>query len=466
MQKTEAINEKGCRCEDRVEPDGRTGVQSATVAEVKVGDSVNANLMDKLLSKENLNKAYRQVKRNGGAPGIDKMTVEEALPYLREHGEEIKEKIRKGLYHPQAVRRVEIDKPDGGVRLLGVPTVVDRVFQQALAQVLTPIFEPTFSDSSYGFRPGRDAHQAIEKAKGFYEHGYTYVVDLDLAKYFDTVNHEILMDMVMTYIKERPIIRLIRAFLKSGVMIGGLISPTEQGTPQGGPISPLLSNVYLTRFDKWLEERGHKFVRYADDCNIYLKSQRAAERVMEHCVEFLEGNKMRLTVNRNKSEVGSPLKLKFLGFSLYKVKGKVGIRPHGKSKERFKKKVRQITKRNRGFAFDAIVLELKRYTDGWINYYGIADMKAFMENANQWIRRRLRMYIWKQWKKVSARFRNLQKLGVPKEQAWQWANTRKGYWHIADCWILSTTITNKRLVKRGYADIAKRYEVVHIHVNC
>jgi len=463
MQKTEAIYEMGYLWEDKVEPEGNTGVQSATAADVEVGDSVNVSLIDKLLSKKVLNEAYRKVKRNGGAPGIDGMTVDEALPYLKEHGEEIKEKIRKGLYHPQAVRRVEIDKPDGGVRLLGVPTVVDRVIQQALVQVLTPIFEPTFSDSSYGFRPGRSAHQAIEKTKEYYEQGYTYVVDLDLAKYFDTVNHEILMDMVMTYVKERPIIRLIRAFLKSGVMIGGLVSPTERGTPQGGPISPLLSNVYLTRFDKWLEERGHKFARYADDSNIYLKSRRAAERVMEHCVEFLEGKKMQLTVNQDKSQVGSPLRLKFLGFSLYKVKGKVGIRPHGKSKERFKKKVRQITKRNRGHAFGDIVLELRRYTDGWINYYGIADMKTFMQDSNQWIRRRLRMYIWKQWKKVSARFRNLQKLGVSKEQAWQWANTRKGYWRIADSWILSTTITNNRLVQRGYADIAKKYEAVHIN---
>jgi len=264
MQKTIA-NEMGCRCEDRVEPEGNTGVQSATAAGMEVGDSVSASLIDKLLSKKTLNEAYKRVKRNGGAPGIDKMTIEEALPYLQEHGEEIKEKIRKGLYHPQAVRRVEIAKPDGsGVRLLGIPSVVDRVFQQALVQVLTPIFEPTFSESSYGFRPGRNCHQAIEKAKEYYEQGYTYVVDIDLAKYFDTVNHEILMDMVMTHVKERSIIRLIRAFLKSGVMIGGLTSPTEQGTPQGGPISPLLSNVYLTRFDSWLEERGHKFVRYAD----------------------------------------------------------------------------------------------------------------------------------------------------------------------------------------------------------
>ena len=234
MQKTVAGKGTGYLCEDRVEPKGNTGVQSATAADVEVGDSVNANLIDRLLSDKNLNEAYKKVKRNGGAPGVDGMTVEEALPYLKEHGEEIKERIRKGLYHPQAVRRVEIPKPDGGVRLLGVPAVVDRVIQQALVKILTPIFEPTFSDSSYGFRPGRNCHQAINKTKEYYEQGYRHVVDIDLAKYFDTVNHEILMDMVMTEIKERPIIRLIRAFLKSGVMINGLVSPTELGTPQGG----------------------------------------------------------------------------------------------------------------------------------------------------------------------------------------------------------------------------------------
>ena len=298
MQKTVAGSGTGCLCENRVEPEGITGAQSATAAEMEVGDSVSANLVERLLNDKNLNEAYKRVKRNDGAPGIDGMTVEEALPYLKKHGEEIKEQIRKGLYHPQAVRRVEIPKPDGGVRLLGVPAVVDRVIQQALVQVLTPIFEPTFSENSYGFRPGRNCHQAINKTKEYYEQGYTYVVDIDLAKYFDTVNHEILMDMVMTEIKERPIIRLIRAFLKSGVMIDGLVSPTELGTPQGGNISPLLSNVYLTRFDRWLESRGHKFSRYADDCNIYLKSQRAAERVMEHCVEFLEGKKMQLVSSR------------------------------------------------------------------------------------------------------------------------------------------------------------------------
>jgi group II intron reverse transcriptase/maturase len=301
------------------------------------------------------------------------------------------------------------------------------------------------------------------KAKEYYEEGYTQVADIDLEKHFDTVNHDILMDSVMTEVKERPIIRLIRGFLKSGVMANGIVSPTEEGTPQGGNLSPLLSNIYLTRFDRLLEERGHKFVRYADDCNIYLKSRRAAERVMENSIEFLEGKKMKLRVNRAKSRVGSPVKLKFLGFALYtRSDGTKGVRIHPKSVKRFKAKVKEITKRNRGRNFDRIVFQLKRYTDGWIMYYGIADMKMLMGELNQWIRRRLRMYIWKQWKKISAKFRNLQKLGVTKQQAWEWANTRKSYWHTSKSWILGTTITNNRLERRGYADISKKYEAVHL----
>jgi group II intron reverse transcriptase/maturase len=460
MQQTERT---GWPSGNKVEPESSGGAQSVTPADTERRGSAHG-LLGQLVSRDNLNAAYKKVKANGGAPGVDGMTVEEAAPYLKAHKDEIIRRIIKGKYKPQPVRRVEIPKPDGGVRLLGVPTVVDRVIQQAAVQVLTPMFEPTFSDNSYGFRPGRSAHQAIAKAKEYFEAGYSHVVDLDLAKYFDTVNHEILMDMVMTEVKERPIVRLIRAFLKSGVMVGGVVSPTEEGTPQGGNLSPLLSNIYLTRFDRMLEGRGHKFVRYADDCNIYLKSRRAAERVMEKCVVFLEGEKMKLKVNREKSEVGSPTRLKFLGFALYTKKDKTkGVRIHPKAIKRFKAKAKEITKRNRGKKFDQIVYELKQFTNGWIQYYGIADMKTLMADINQWIRRRLRMYIWKQWKKVKTKFQNLQKLGVSKEKAWEWANTRKGYWHTSNSWILATTITNKLLKQRGYADISKKYELVHAH---
>jgi group II intron reverse transcriptase/maturase len=445
-----------------VEPECNKEVQSTASADAEVKDGVGY-LLEKMLSRENLNAAYKKVKKNGGAAGIDQMSVADALPYLKEHGEEIKNRILKGKYKPSPVKRVEIPKPDGGVRLLGVPTVVDRVIQQALVQVLTPVFEPTFSDNSYGFRPKRSAHQAIRKAKEYYDEGYRWVVDLDLEKYFDTVNHEILMDMVMTEVKERPIIRLIRAFLKSGVMENGIVKPSDEGTPQGGNLSPLLSNIYLTRFDQMLEGRAHKFVRYADDCNIYLKSKRAAERVMENCVEFLEGKKMKLKVNRSKSMVARATQTKFLGFRLYYnvKKGEGGIGVHPKSVKRFKARVKQITRRNRGRSFDRIVFELKRFTDGWIQYYGMADMKTLMDELNAWIRRRLRMYVWKQWKKTSTKFRNLQKLGATKQKAWEWANTRKSYWHTANSWILATTITNERLERRGYANISKKYETVH-----
>jgi group II intron reverse transcriptase/maturase len=460
MQKT--ADNTGYPCDGRVEPRSNTEAQSTALADAEVKDGAEC-LLEKLPARDNLNAAFGKVKKNGGVAGIDQMSVADALPYLKEHGEEIKNRILKGKYKPSPVRRVEIPKPDGGVRLLGVPTVVDRVIQQALVQVLTPVFEPTFSENSYGFRPKRSAHQAIMKAKEYYDEGYRWVVDLDLEKYFDTVNHEILMDMVMVEVKERPIIRLIRAFLKSGVMENGIVKPSDEGTPQGGNLSPLLSNIYLTRFDQMLEGRGHRFVRYADDCNIYLKSKRAAERVMGSCVEFLEGKKMKLKVNRNKSMVARATQTKFLGFRLYYnyKKGEAGIGIHPKSVKRFKAKVKQITKRNRGRSFDKIVLELKRFTNGWIQYYGIADMKTLMAELNQWIRRRLRMYIWKQWKKISAKFRNLQRLGATKQQAWEWANTRKSYWHTSNSWILATTITNERLEHRGYANISKKYETVH-----
>ena len=460
MQKTEFKSNPDCPCEDRVELEGNKGVQNIASLEKAEEDGAES-LLDKLLHRDNLNLAYKKVKKNGGAPGIDGMTVEEMLPYLKEHREEIVTAIRNGKYKPKPVRRVEIPKPDGGVRMLGVPTVIDRMIQQAIAQVLQPIFEPIFSDNSYGFRPGRSAHHAIMKSREYYEQGYRNVVDIDLAKYFDTVNHDVLTNMLREEISDKDIIRLIRAFLKSGVMADGIVKPTEEGTPQGGNLSPLLSNIYLNKFDKMLEERGHKFVRYADDCNIYLKSQRAAERVMTSSVEFLEG-KLRLKVNQEKSKVGSPLRLKFLGFSLYTIKGKVGIRPHQKSVKKFKARVKQITKRNRGRSIDKILMELKLYTWGWINYYGIADMRTLMEAANQWLRRRIRMYIWKQWKKTSARYRNLKMLGIPSRKAWEWANTRKGYWHIANSFILSRSLTNEYLTTLGYNDISKRYEAMHL----
>jgi RNA-directed DNA polymerase len=449
----------GCPCEDRVEPEGTRGVRSTGALENADRDGAD-ELLERLLDRNNLNAAYKRVKQNGGAAGVDGMKVEEMLPYLKEHNAEIVDSIRTGRYKPKPVRRVEIPKPEGGVRMLGVPTVIDRMVQQALVQVLQPIFEPTFSDSSFGFRPNRSAHQAIKKAKEYYEQGYTHVVDIDLAKYFDTVNHDLLIEMLRKEIKSKTILKLVRLFLKSGVMENGMVKATDEGTPQGGNLSPLLSNIYLTSFDGELERRGHKFVRYADDCNIYVKSRRAAKRVMESCKQYLEG-KLKLKVNTEKSKVGSPLRLKFLGFSLWKVKQEIGIRVHEKPMKKFKKRVKQITSRKRGIAINQVLQELKLYTTGWINYYGIADMRDRIVKLSEWIRRRIRMYIWKQWKKISARFRNLQLLGIPRQKAWEWANTRKGYWRIANSFILSMSLTNEYLGALGYADITKRYEVLH-----
>jgi len=418
-------------------------------------------LLEKILHRDNLNAAYKRVKQKGGAAGADGMPVGEMLPYLREHREELIASIRGGRYKPKPVRRVEIPKPDGGVRLLGVPTVIDRMVQQAIMQILQPIFEPTFSDNSYGFRPGRNAHQAIVKAKAYYDEGYTQVVDIDLAKYFDTVNHDILLGLVSREVKDKAVVKLIRKFLKSGVMANGLYRPTEEGTPQGGNLSPLLSNIYLTEFDRMLESRGHKFVRYADDSNIYVKSRRAAERVMKSSTEYLE-EKLRLKVNRAKSETGSPLKLKFLGFSLCKIGKRTGIRVHQKSLKRFKETVRKLTSRKQSKSIEEILARLKRYTTGWLGYYSIADMKKRIQTLNEWIRRRIRQIFWKQWKKIKTKSHNLQRLGIPRGKAREWANSRRGYWRVAGSWILTKSLTNEYLASIGYDDISKRYEVLHL----
>ena len=459
MLRKQKTAKAGYRYEGMLETESNNGARSIVSLEPTDKDGAYS-LIEEILHRDNLNAAYLRVKRNGGAPGIDGMTVEEMLPYLKEHKEELLAGIRGGWYKPKPVRRVEIPKPDGGKRKLGVPTVIDRMIQQAVAQVLEPIFEPHFSESSYGFRPGRSAHQAIKKAKEYYQQGYIKVVDIDLASYFDTVNHDILIDRIREEVKDEQVIKLIRKFLKSGVMVNGLISPTREGTPQGGNLSPLLSNIYLTAFDRMLESRGHKFVRYADDCNIYVKSQRAAERVMTSCTNYLE-KKLKLKVNQEKSKAGSPLRLKFLGFSLYKTGKRVGIRPHAKPIEKFKNKIRQLTSRKQAKPISLILNKMKKYTTGWLGYYCIAEMNSKIKSLNEWIRRRIRQIFWKQWKKPSARFENLKQLGIPKRKAREWAYSRLGYWRIADSWILHRSLTNEYLASIGYDNIAKRYEVMH-----
>lgn len=459
MRQSQKTEQSDYRQKDSVEHERYDEVRSASCGEQTDQDGVST-LFEKILSRNNLNQAYLQVVRNKGAAGVDGMTCDQLLPYLKEHREGLLSQLRRGSYKPSPVRRVEIPKPNGDKRKLGIPTVIDRMLQQAINQILQPIFEAEFSDNSFGFRPKRSAQMAIIQAKSYYEQGFRYVVDIDMKAYFDTVNHDKLMYLIEKKVKDKQVLCLIRQYLMSGVMENGLEHASEEGTPQGGNLSPLLSNIYLNEFDHFLESRGHKFVRYADDCNIYVRSKRAGQRVMKKAIRFLEGD-LKLTVNREKSAVGSPLKRKFLGFCLLPTKKGVKIRPHNKSKVTVKQKLKKITKRNRGRSVAVLFKEIKQLMNGWINYYGIGEMKHFMNELNGWLKRRIRQYIWKQWKNPRTRKRNLILLGIEKQKAYEWSNTRKGYWKISKSHILHRSLTDKELVSRGYMDISLRYQFVH-----
>ena len=416
-----------------------------------------SKLLEKVIDRNNLNLAYKRVKRNGGSHGVDGMKVDELLPHLKQHGNQIRRDLLDGKYRPQPVRRVEIPKPNGGgVRLLGVPTVVDRMIQQAIAQVLTPVCEKEFSDHSYGFRPGKSAHDAIKQAQVYLNEGFTTVVDIDLEKFFDRVNHDKLMYLLSRRIMDKRLLRLIRSYLESGVMIGGLVSPSREGTVQGGPLSPLLSNVMLHELDMELEKRGHRFCRYADDSNIYVKSQRAGERVMSSITEFIE-QRLKLKVNRDKSAVDYVSRRKFLGFSFYAAKGGFKIRVDAKSLKRLKDKLRLLTSRSNGWSMEARIYRLNQVIRGWVNYFSLADMRNHCLMLDEWLRRRLRMVYWKQWKRIKTRHANLVRLSIHSRKAWEYANSRKGYWHIANSWILSTTLTNAYFEKAGLLSLSYVY---------
>jgi group II intron reverse transcriptase/maturase len=437
------------------------GAQSVSPALERGKDRENQKAiptLEYILSNGNIAKAYKKVVSNKGKPGIDGITVEGIKQYLHENWNTIKTDILTGKYIPKPVRRVEIPKPDGGVRLLGIPTVLDRIIQQAIAQAMAPIFDAEFSDSSYGFRPGRDAKQAILTAQRYISEGYSWVVDMDLEKYFDTVNHDILMSLVSKKIENKRVLKLIRAYLKSGVMLNGVVIYTDEGCPQGSPLSPLLSNIMLDVLDKELEGRGHKFCRYADDCNIYVKSERAGKRVMETITNFLE-RRLKLKVNKTKSAVDRPWNRKFLGFSFFIVKrnNAIGIRIHEKSIKKLKVKIRQILSRTNGWSMDARLRKLNQATRGWVNYFKLSNLKSPMEKLDGWIRRRIRMCIWKQWKNVRTRGKNLIKLGIDEQTAWKLANSRKGCWCISGCTILQRAINNKRLKQRGYKSLTEMY---------
>lgn len=403
-----------------------------------------------------MNQAYKKVKKNNGSSGVDGMTVDELLEYLKQNKTQILEELLGGSYIPKPVRRVEIDKPDGGKRMLGIPTVVDRVIQQAIAQVLTPIYEEKFSETSYGFRPQRSQHQAIRKCQKYINDGYKWVVDIDISKYFDTVNHDKLMYILSRDIEDKRVLKLIRKYLQSGVMINGVTTETDLGCPQGGPASPLLSNIYLNELDKELERRGLRFCRFADDCNIYVKSRRSADRVMESITEFLE-KELKLKINPIKSKVDRPWKLKYLGFSFYNRKEGIQVRVHPKSIEKLKKNIKEVTSRSNGKSLEWKFRKLKEKLRGWINYFKIANMRNLTKALDQWLRRRIRLCIWKQWKRVRTRFKELKKRGLSKQKAWEYANTRRSYWRISKSPIMHIAYKDKDLENLGLINMTKYY---------
>ena len=418
-------------------------------------------LLNELLSDENLKIAKQRVKKNKGASGIDGMEVKELDEYLSKHLDEIKEQIRNKKYSPKPVKRVEIPKPDGGVRNLGVPTVVDRFVQQAIAQVLTPIYEPKFSESSYGFRPDRCCEMAILKALEFMNDGYQWVVDIDLEKFFDNVNHDKLISLIMKDVKCGEIVSLINKFLKSGIMIDDEYKESVIGTPQGGNLSPLLSNIMLDQLDKELEARGLRFTRYADDCIILVGSSKAADRVMKNVSIFIE-NKLGLKVNMTKSKVSKPNDIKYLGFGFFMDKndGLWKAKPHAKSVEKLKLKLKQLTSRRWSISFDERLEKIKKTIVGWTNYYKIGYWKDVARMVDAHVRFRLRMCIWKQWKKVNTKKKALISLGVPKREAWMLANCRKAYARCASSF-LNNVLTNKRLKERGLVFLLDQYNLKH-----
>jgi len=457
------LHKEDCLQEVRVELRGNVGVPSISSTSEEGRNDVNeyaSGLFEQMLEPINMNLAYKRVKANKGSHGVDGMTVNELLQFLKQNSKQLRQSILEGKYNPQPVRRVEIPKADGGIRLLGVPTVVDRVIQQAIAQILSPIYERKFSKTSYGFRPNKSAKEAVLKCKEYIDTGYKWTVDIDLAKYFDTVNHDKLMRLLSETIKDGRVLSLIRKYLRSGVMINGTVEETEIGCPQGGNLSPLLSNVMLNELDKELARRGLKFCRYADDANIYVKSKKSAERVMASITRFIE-EKLKLKVNKEKSAVDRPWKLKFLGYSFYYKKGGIGIRVHPKPVEKFKQKLKEITGRSKSMRMGQRMEKLRQCIIGWVNYFNMADMNKLAKTLDKWLRRRIRMCIWKQWKKVKTKYVNLVKLGITKSKAWEYANTRKSYWHTANSPILARTLTNEYLEKNGFVSISKRYSLGH-----
>ena len=459
--KKQNISQDNCLEKVRAELGGYQEVQTfmwITESNITNLNQPNTGLLEQILSPTNLNLAYKRVKSNKGSGGIDNMEVESLKDYLITNREVLINSLLDGNYRPNPVRRVEIPKDNFKKRELGIPTVVDRVIQQAIHQVLSPIYEREFSDNSYGFRPKRNAHQALYKSKGYITSGYKYAVDMDLEKFFDKVNHSKLIEVLSRTIKDGRLISLIHKYLNAGAIVSNKFEYTLTGIPQGGPLSPLLSNIMLNELDKELESRGHKFVRYADDLVIFTKSKRSAERVLTSITSFIE-SQLYLSVNKEKTKVAYVSKVKFLGYSFYVNKKEGRLRIHPKSITKLKEKIKHLTSRSNGWGNARRKSELKLYIRGWVNYFKFADMRKILLRIDEWYRRRLRMVIWKQWKRIRTKVRNLIKLGLHKNKSWEFANTRKGYWRSAGSPILQTTITNNSLLDAGYFFFSDYYRL-------
>jgi RNA-directed DNA polymerase len=456
---------KGYPQRDNAEHEGYAGAptdKKITENNNTNADSQESELLEKILSRDNLNRAYKRVKKNKGAHGVDRMKVEDLLQYLKDNGDEFAKLVLDGKYRPSPVRRVEIPKDNGKKRTLGIPTAVDRVLQQAIAQVLQPIYEPQFVETSYGFRPKRSAHDALKKCKEYANEGYTYVVDMDLEKFFDTVNQSKMIEILSRTIKDGRVISLIHKYLTAGAITRGVFEETDLGLIQGGNLSPLCSNIMLNELDHELERRGIRFVRYADDILLFAKTKRSAQRMLDHILPYIEG-KLRLKVNREKTSVAYIGKIKFLGYGFYTSKKEVKFRVHAKSIRKMRTKVKELTGRSKGFGYELLKTKLKQFITGWVNYFKLADMKSLLVATDQWLRRRIRMYIWKQWKRVRTRYKMLKKLGLDHNTAFKFACTRKGYWRIANSQILNVTVTNNRLKGAGYTFFSDYYKKVGVN---
>ena len=460
-----AENTESCLQRDSAERKGYVRAHRSFNRIWKERDSAEPKLLEAILYKDNLNRAYKRVKANKGAAGIDGMTIEEALPYLKEHQQELINRILKGKYTPSPVRRVEIPKPNGGMRKLGIPTVIDRTLQQAISQKLVPIYEPLFADGSFGYRPNRSAKDAILKVKEYAEQGYTFAIVLDLSKYFDTLNHEILINLLRENVKDERVVQLIKRYLKSGVMENGVVIDTEEGSPQGGNLSPLLANIYLNEFDQEFLKRGVPCIRYADDIVLLAKSKRASERLLESSTRFLE-EKLKLTVNREKSRTVSVFAIrnfKFLGFALGRNGSGIYVRVHPKSWKKFKLRLKELSSRRSVQSIKPSLEKIKVYARGWLNYYGIASMKNNIDDINGWLYHRIRMCIWKQWKLPKTKKRNLIRMGIPEYYACMAANSRKGHWFCANLTTVKRAMSKERLINGGFCDLATAYQSVHVN---